>query len=124
MLGAADRPIGLLGIGEPFGRWPVVAGALRTVRLSSVLFDRARTAMRGKERRQLVELLALPAIGLMIVAVGALNLHAQENPRDFGRDVGRVAVLGHDQPGGAVLAHVAGGGDERAGDLDPRACSC
>ena len=73
-----------------------------------------------EERRQLVELLALPAIGFMIVAVRTLNLHAEENPRDLGRNVGSVAILRHDQSGCPVLSHVPRGGDEAADNLVPR----
>ena len=41
----------------------------------------------GKEGRQLVELFALPAVGRMIVALGALDLDAEEHARDLGRRV-------------------------------------
>src|SRR5262249_7125785 len=43
-----------------------------------------------KERRQLVKLFALPAIGFMIVAIRALDLYAKENSRNFRSNVGRV----------------------------------
>ena len=72
-----------------------------------------------KEGGKLVELFPLPMIGRMVVALGALNLNAQENPRDFGGGVVGIGRLGHDQRRGAVLAHVAGRRDDRFGDLVP-----
>ena len=46
-----------------------------------------------KERGQLVELLALPAVGLVVVALGALQLDAEENARHFGRCLFGAPVL-------------------------------
>src|SRR4051812_43094485 len=67
-----------------------------------------------------MELSAFPAVGFMIVALSALNLHAEKNARDFRRNIDRAAFLSHDQAGRAIFANIAGGCDKRAGDLIPR----
>src|SRR5262249_55663789 len=88
--------------------------------LSGVTFVHRLHADPREECRQLMELRALPAIGWMIVAIGTLDLDAQEDSRDFGRDFRRLAELGSDESGGAVLANVAGRRDEGRGELVPR----
>ena len=45
----------------------------------------------AEERGQLVELLPFPRLGLGIMALGALNLHAEEDATRGGGDLGRVA---------------------------------
>ena len=69
-----------------------------------------------KERRQLMELLPLPMIGRMVVALGTLDLNTQQNPRHLGRGVRRIGRLGHDIAVAAVVPHVAGGRDGLSGN--------
>ena len=72
-----------------------------------------------EERGQLVELLALPAVPRVVVALGALDLDAEENPRHLGGGLLGAAVLGEDDRPGAMLADIPLGGDELARDLVP-----
>ena len=73
-----------------------------------------------KERRELVELLALPTVGLVIVALGTLNLDAEEDPRHLGRRFFGAALLGQLDRRCAVFADVARRCDELRRDLVPR----
>ena len=73
----------------------------------------------GEEGRQLVELLALPAIGLVVVALGALDLHAEEDPRDLAGHLHGLGLVRQREADRAVLVDAAGGGDHRRGDLVP-----
>ena len=66
-----------------------------------------------------MELLALPAVVGMVVALGALNLNAEKDPRHLGGGLFGAAILGHDDRGMAILAHIAAGGDKVAGNLVP-----
>jgi hypothetical protein len=72
-----------------------------------------------EERGELVEVFTLPAIVGMIVALGALDLHAEEDAGDLGGRLLGAAFLGHDDCGRAVLADIARGGDELLGDVVP-----
>ena len=72
-----------------------------------------------EERGELMELLARPAVGRMVVALGALNLHAKENAAHFADDLFGLALLSDDQAAGAVFVGAATGGDEFGGDLAP-----
>jgi hypothetical protein len=56
----------------------------------------------------------------MIVALSALNLHAQENAADLAHDLFRLALLSDDQAAGAVFVRAAAGRDELRRDLAPR----
>src|SRR5262249_59318694 len=49
-----------------------------------LIADRSFAGSR-EESGQLVELISFPDVAGMIVALGALNLNAQEDPRDFRR---------------------------------------
>ena len=73
-----------------------------------------------EERRKLMELLARPAVGRMIVTLGTLNLHAQKNAADFADNLFGLALLSDDQSAGPVLIGAAAGGDELGRDLAPR----
>ena len=72
-----------------------------------------------KEGGQLVKLLAPPAVGRVMMALGTLNLDAQEDARDLGCRVFRIGHLRHEDRRGPVLAHVAGRGDELLSNLVP-----
>ena len=56
----------------------------------------------------------------MVVALAALNLNAEKDPRHLGGGFFGAAVLGHVNRRGAVFPDVARGGDELGGDLVPR----
>ena len=73
----------------------------------------------GEERRELVELLALPGVGLVVVALGALDLHAEEDPRDLAGQLDGLGLVGQGEADRAVLVDPAGGRDHRRGDLVP-----
>src|SRR4051794_15325198 len=68
---------------------------------------------------QLVELLALPAVVGMIVALAALNLDAEEDAGNFGGGFFGATVLSQLNGGCAVFANVAGGRDELGSDFVP-----
>ena len=53
------------------------------------------------------------------MTLGALNLNAQKDARDFGRRVVGIGRLGQDQGRGAIFADVAGRGNDGLGDLVP-----
>ena len=72
-----------------------------------------------KESCQFVKLLPLPAVCRMVVALSALDLDAEKDPRDFGRDVLGPSSLSHDQCRAAILADVACRRDEVSRDLAP-----
>ena len=74
----------------------------------------------GEEGRELVELLALPAVGLVVVALGALDLDAEEDPRDLAGQLHGLGLVGQREADRAVLVDPAGGRDHRRGDLVPR----
>ena len=73
-----------------------------------------------KESREVVELLPLPAVGEVVVALGALDLDAEEHPRHLRGDVGRLPHLRHDDRRLAMFGRHARGRDHRAGDAVPR----
>ena len=66
-----------------------------------------------------MELLALPAIGLVVMALGALDLHAEEDPRDLTGHLHGLGLVCQGEADRAVLVDAAGGRDERRGDLVP-----
>ena len=73
----------------------------------------------GKERCQLVKLLALPAVGGVIVTLGTLDLDAEEDSRNFGCCFFGPPVLCHDDRGISLLQDVATGVDKSSCDLVP-----
>ena len=69
----------------------------------------------GKEGGELVKLVSLPAVGEVVMALGALDLHTGEHPRHLRGDVGGLPHLRHDDRRFAVLGGTAAGGDHVAG---------
>ena len=73
----------------------------------------------GKEGGELVKLVSLPAVGEVVMALGALDLHTGEHPRHLRGDVGGLPHLRHDDRRFAVLGGNAAGGDHVAGNPVP-----
>ena len=59
-----------------------------------------------------MELLPLPGVGLMVVALGALDLHAEEDARDLARHLDRLGLVRQREIDRAVLVVATGGGDQ------------
>ena len=68
---------------------------------------------------QLMELLALPRLGLGVVALSALNLHAEKHPAGGAGDLDRVAVLSGQVVDRGAFVVDAGRGNESRDDLAP-----
>ena len=73
----------------------------------------------GEERRELVKLPPLPGVGLVVVALGALDLHAHEDPRHLAGHLHRLSLVGQREGDGPVLVVAAGGRDHPRDDLVP-----
>ena len=73
-----------------------------------------------KKRCKLMELMTLPAVGKMIVALGTLDLNAHKDPRHFGGDVGGFTHLCHDDGRLAMFGGRPRCRDHFAGDVAPR----
>ena len=67
-----------------------------------------------------MELLPLPGVGLVVVALGALDLHAQEDPRDLARHLDRLGLVRQREVDRPVLVVATGGGDQVRRHLVPR----
>ena len=87
------------------GRRPPKFGINRRYHQGAILGVQSHGNSR-EEGRQMMELLALPAVGRMIMALGTLNLNAEKDAGYFRGDVFRHAALSHDQPRVTVLPHV------------------
>ena len=120
LLGARDREVARHRPAHPHARLrPADRPVHELPPLLRVVGIDARRADLREESRHPVEILLRPLVEGMVVALRALDLHAQERPREFARERHREVrarghLFAHPVVGQAVLRRLPLGGDERA----------
>ena len=66
----------------------------------------------GEKRRKFVKLHPFPSVGLVVVALGALDLHTHEDPRNLSRHLDRPGFVRQGKGDGTILVITTGGRDQ------------